>query len=103
MNSIVSKLSEIEASASAIVAHAEQGKAGINKEFQEKTNAFDVELATRTNEQIQKIREELEQNRTELLETQERLSNATIEGLQADFDANCSKYVQAILKKITTV
>ena len=48
MNSVIEKLAEIEAAAEAVVERAGEQKAEIEKELQEKRDAFDRDVAART-------------------------------------------------------
>ena len=48
MDSIISKLTEIEDAAAAVVQHAEDQKAVLEKEFEEKSRAFDASLEEKT-------------------------------------------------------
>lgn len=48
MNSIVNKLSDIESTAEAIVAHAEEQKPALEREIQDKRDAFDQKLEAET-------------------------------------------------------
>lgn len=60
MESIVNKLTEIEDAASAIVAHAEEQKEALDKEYEQKRRNFDTELEEQTQARLSSIRRELE-------------------------------------------
>ena len=47
MDSVINKLTEIEDAASAIVEHAQEQKAVLDREYEEKRKAFDAELEER--------------------------------------------------------
>lgn len=63
MDSVINKLTEIEEAADAIVAHAEEQKAVLDKEYEERKKAFDKELEAETQSELSKIQEELEKDK----------------------------------------
>lgn len=103
MNSIVKKLTEIETTAEAIVAHAEEQKPVIEREIQDKRNAFDADLEKDTNEKIQIIRDDMQKRMDQILEEQRCKNRSTIESLIQDFEENHSFYATELLKQITEV
>lgn len=103
MDSIVNRLTEIEDAASAIVQHAEDQKEALDREYEEKQKAFDAELEEKTQARIRSIREELEQNTAQLLDSQSGQSNSAIEALQKEYDQRHTEYAREILKRITEV
>ena len=103
MDSIVRKLSEIESAASAIVEHAEAQKEVLDREYREKRTRFDNELEQKTSNEIQKIREHLEQNTQELLDAQGGGRCAAITALEKESNERHTAYAQDILKRITEV
>lgn len=103
MDSIVNRLTEIEDAASAIVQHAEDQKEELNREYEEKRKAFDADLEARTLARIRSIREELEQNTSQILDSQNGQSDAAIDALQKEYDQRHTEYAREILKRITEV
>lgn len=103
MDSIVKKLSEIEAAASAIVEHAEAQKEALDHEYREKRKAFDDDLEARTMARINQIRSDLERNTQTLLDSQSGNNSDTIIALQKEYDEHHTQYAQDILKRITEV
>ena len=103
MDSIVKKLSEIEAAASAIVEHAEAQKEVLDHEYREKRKAFDDDLEARTMARINQIRSDLERNTQTLLDSQSGNNSDTIISLQQEYDNHHTQYAQDILKRITEV
>lgn len=103
MDSIVKKLSEIESAASAIVEHAEAQKEVLDHEYRKKRQAFDDELEAKTSGRIQQIRDELERNMKEILDSQSGANNDSIAALEKEYDARHTQYAQDILKRITEV
>ena len=100
MDSIVKKLSEIEAAAAAVVEHAEAQKAVLDDEFR---GMFDDDLEAQTQARIKKIRDELERNTAELLACQSSANTDSIEALQKEYEEKHTLYAQMILKRITEV
>lgn len=103
MNSIVKRLSEIDAAASAIAVSAEEQRKLLHQEYEKKTQDFNKELEAQTTAEIQAIRSKLEQQTKVLLEKQETDSKAYIVSLQREYDEKHTEYAQAILKRITEV
>ena len=58
MNTVVKKLADIEATAEAIVEHAQAKKSEIEKKLQAQRDKFDRELEENTQEQLAQIRQE---------------------------------------------
>ena len=103
MNSIVNKLSDIESTAEAIVAHAEEQKPALEREIQDKRDAFDQKLEAETQKKLQAIRNELKKNTDKILEEQRLKNRSTIEALIQDFEVNHTKYAQQIVAQIIEV
>ncbi|MCU6746148.1 hypothetical protein OCV51_00480 [Faecalicatena acetigenes] len=103
MDCIVNKLTEIEETASSIVEHAEAQKEVLDKEYDEKRRAFDAQLEAKTQDQIDKIRSELEKNTHRLLDSQSGASSSAIELLQKEYEEKHTLYAQEIVKKVTEV
>lgn len=103
MNSIVKRLSEIDAAASAISGNAEEQKQQLHQEYEQKHLKFNKELETQTAAEIQAIRSKLEQQTKVLLEKQQASSQAYITSLQKEYDEKHTEYAKAILKRITEV
>lgn len=103
MDSIVRKLSEIEAAAAAIVEHAEAQKTVLDEEFQGARRRFDDQLEAKTQDRIKKIRDELERSTSELLDRQSAENTDTIESLKKEYEEKHTFYARQILKRITGV
>ena len=59
MEQILNKLSEIEATANAIMQDAARQKQALSEEAEKQTKEFDASLEKETSDEIQKIREDL--------------------------------------------
>ena len=103
MKSVIEKLAEIEATAQAIVEHAEVRKHDGEKEGMLMKKEFDEKLERETTEKIQEIREEREEKVNQKME-EERTKNArVIKQLKEEFDKNLTVYAKEILKNILEV
>ena len=103
MESIVNKLTEIEEAASAIVAHAEDQKEALDKEYDEKRRTFDTELENKTQARLADIRRELEKDTSGILESQSGASEDTIRALEKEYAEKHTEYAHEILRRITEV
>lgn len=103
MDSIVSKLSEIEAAAVAIVENAENEKVKLDARMQERTAAFDAELQKDTHIRLAAIESELNQNIEEELTQLKTAHLASMQAIKDEYEAHHEVYAQNILKKIIEV
>lgn len=103
MESIVRKLSEIEAAAIAVVEHAEEQKAQLDQEMEKKRNVFDAQLEEETKAKIQAIQEKLEHEMSSVLADQSNASNSSIDAIEKEYNANHTEYAQTILQRIIEV
>lgn len=103
MNSVIEKLAEIEAAAEAIVEHAQEQKAEVEKKLQEERDKFDHELEERTGEKVRKIRAENEEKMNKIVEEQKAKNNQAILNLEKEFEKDHTAYAEAILKRIIEV
>lgn len=103
MNSIVKKLSEIDAAASTISGNVEVQKQQLNQDYAKKQQEFDMELEAHTTAEIQAIRSKLEKQTSGLLQKQQAESQHYITSLRKEYDEKHTEYAQAILKRITEV
>ena len=94
MDSVIDKLTEIEQTASAIVAHAEEEKAEIDREYDERRKKFDQKLEEETMVRIERIREGLESDKKHLLTGQEESSRELIASLQEEYTKNHTVYAE---------
>ena len=103
MDSVINKLTEIEQTASAIVAHAEAEEEKLDREYEEKRKAFDRQMEEETKARIEKIQEGLEHDKENLLTGQENTSRELIASLQKEYEEKHTLYAEDILKRITEV
>lgn len=91
MEQILNKLSEIEATANAIMQDAARQKQALSEEAEKQTKEFDASLEKETSDEIQKIREDLA-----------REKDARINELRAETENQLSSWTP-ITKPITKV
>lgn len=103
MDSVISKLTEIEDAASAIVTHAQEQKAELDREYEDKRMAFDKELEAETEKKLQAIRDELEEEKKRLLVGQLEGSQGSIALLRREYEENHTRYAREILARIIEV
>lgn len=103
MDSVINKLTEIEQTASAIVAHAEEEKEKLDREYEVRRKEFDRKLEEETMSRIQKIQNELEYDKKDLLTGQESASRGLIDSLKKEYEEKHTRYARDILKRITEV
>ena len=95
MDSIISKLSEVESAAELIVQHAEEQK--------EKTDKFDRELAADTEKKLSEIRAGMQGSMDSELERLREESAKTINAYKREYELEHERYAQEIIKRITEV
>lgn len=103
MNSIISKLSEIETAATAIVAHAESEKDNLDQKMREEQKQFDEELAAGTKEKLDSLQQNLASKMNTQLELLKSESEQTIRSLTREYETKHEQYAHEILKRITEV
>ncbi|MCD7867435.1 MAG: hypothetical protein LUF78_04585 [Clostridiales bacterium] len=100
METILSKISEIEATAEQIVAETGRRKAALSEEYEQEQKAFDRRLEQETEEQIRQIQQKLEKAKDEKLsalreETQQRCAR-----LDSCFEKNQEKLTDQLFHQI---
>ena len=96
MKSVIEKLAEIEATAQAIVEHAEIRKRDVEKEVMLMRTEFDEKLAEETEEKLRKIRAEREENLNLKMEEERKKNERFIEQLKDEFAKNHTAYANEI-------
>lgn len=103
MDSVIEKLADIELTAEKIVAHAEDQKAEIERQFQKQRDEFDEKLAAQTAEKIAGIKTEADRKMNQLLEQEKQRHHFVIDNLENEYKENHEAYVQEILEHIIAV
>lgn len=86
MNSIISKLSEIETAATAIVKHAESEKDRLDQKMQKDQQRFDEDLAASTKEKLDAIQQNLTSKMNTQLQQLQSESERTIHSLTREYE-----------------
>jgi len=103
MKSVIEKLAEIEATAQAIVEHAEVRKHDVEKEIMLMRTEFDEKLSKETEEKIQKIRTEREENLNLKMQEERKKNERFIGQMKEEFSQNHTIFAKEILKSILEV
>ena len=98
MEQILNKLSEIEATANAIMQDAARQKQALSEEAEKQTKEFDASLEKETSDEIQKIREKDARINELRAETENQLSR-----LDAYYEAHHESLCSELFQKITGI
>ena len=103
MEQILNKLSEIEATANAIMQDAARQKQALSEEAEQQTKEFDASLEKETSDEIRKIREDLAREKDARInelraETEDQLSR-----LDAYYEAHHESLSSELFQKITGI
>ena len=103
MEQILNKLSEIEATANAIMQDAARQKQALSEEAEKQTKEFDASLEKETSDEIRKIREDLAHEKDARInelraETEDQLSR-----LDAYYKAHHESLRSELFQKITGI
>ena len=98
MDSVFQKLEDIEMTAEAIVEHAEEEKAVIEKRLQEERDQFDAKLAEDTKQKL-----DSEKKMEQILKEEKERHHSVIDNLENDYNQNRKAYVKEILERIIEV
>ena len=103
MEQIINKLSEIEATANAIMQDAARQKQALSEEAEKQTKEFDASLEKETSDEIRKIREDLAHEKDARInelraETEDQLSR-----LDAYYKAHHESLCSELFQKITGI
>ncbi|MDR1017449.1 MAG: hypothetical protein LBM02_01975 [Lachnospiraceae bacterium] len=103
MNRHVEKISEIEMTAEAIVAEADDRKKEVEREIQTKRDKFDADLEKETLSKLNAIKLEHSNSMNAYLAEQKEKNRDTIEKLKQEYEDHHSEYAAEILKRITSI
>ena len=98
MEQILNKLSEIEATANAIMQDAARQKQALSEEAEKQTKEFDASLEKEPSDEIRKIREDLARENEFRAETEDQLSR-----LDAYYEAHHESLCSELFQKITGI
>lgn len=103
MDSVFKRLEDIELTAEAIVDHAEDEKAVIEKRIQEERDQFDAKLAEKTKQKLDQIRKESDAKMEHILRDEKERHHSVIDNLEHDYNQNHKAYAKEILERIIEV
>lgn len=100
MDTVINRLSEIEAAAGAIVEEANVRKKAFAGEMDAKTAAFDKNLEQETARRIAEIQEKMEADMNGLLAKQKAESEALLKELEDNYNRRHEEYAEALFQKM---
>lgn len=98
MDTVIDKISEIEAAAGAIMDEANVRKKAFAGEMEQKTAAFDEELESETALRIHKVQESMEADMNRKLEQQKADAMALIRQIEENYEKEHETYAEALFK-----
>lgn len=103
MDSVMEQIAEIEKTAEAIVEHAENQKAEIERQIQNERNVFDQVTEQTTQEELSKIRADAQEKMNAVMEEQREKNQKMLDGLRKEYEENHEAYAGEIIRHITEV
>lgn len=103
MNNIIKQLAQIEDQSVHILDEGTARKKALTTQYEEKTRQFDESLNKETEEKITALRNKMNTSSKAQLARQRRDADAAISRLEQHYEANHSRYVKALFKKMTEV
>ncbi len=103
MDTIIDKLSEIEAAAVGILEHADVEKKEYEEEVNVKQRQYDEALAEQTASTINAIKLKAKQKLDAQLEELKKHNQMKLQAYEEEFETNHTKYAQQIFKRMTEV
>ena len=100
MDTVINRLSEIEAAAGAIVEEANVRKKAFAGEMDAKTAAFDKNLEQETARRIAEIQEKMEADMNGLLAKQKAESETLLKEPEDNYNRHHEEYVEALFQKM---
>lgn len=100
MDNIIERLSEIDHSAEAIVAHAEMEKTNLETQIQNRRDAFDAELEETTQRKLDEIKQGMERQMSDIMAGQRRQNESAIKKLEEDFEKKHTAYAKEVVRHI---
>lgn len=98
MDTVIDKLSEIEAAAQAITDEANTRKKAFAQEMEQKTADFDAELEKETSARICKVQESMEADMNRKLAQQKADSETLIRRIAENYEKKHETYAEALFK-----
>lgn len=103
MNRIIEQLSKIENQTSAILNSAADKQKALASEYEEKTRQFDENLNTETDQEVDRLRSDMEEAILEQIHAQEAAAKKDTDRLVRHYDAFHSQYADRLFQDMTEV
>ena len=103
MEQILNKLSEIELTAKRIMEDCDRQKQILSEKAEKKCKNYDDQLEAQTAEQIQKIRQQLEEEKDSRLAQLRADTDATFSSLDAHYEQQHTQLSQELFEKILSM
>ena len=103
MEQILNKLSEIELTAQRIMEDCDRQKQVLSEEAEKKCKDYDDLLESQTNEQILKIRQQLEEEKDSRLSQLRADTEATFSSLDAQYEQQHTQLSRELFEKILSM
>lgn len=100
MDTVIDKISEIEAAATAIMDDANERKKAFAREMEERTAAFDAQMEAETNKRIGELRARMEIEMNERLEKQRSDSQKVLRAMEQRYEEHHTQYVEELFNKM---
>lgn len=101
MDTVIEKISEIEAAAAAIMDEANEQKKDVALKMQERTASYDAQLEGETKDEIDKLRAAMEIEMNQRLEAQRKDCRNILEAMEQRYEEHHVQYVEELFKKMT--
>lgn len=103
MEQILNKLSEIEATANAIMQDAARQKKALSEEAEKQTKEFDASLEKETSDEIRKIREDLAREKDARINELRAETENQLSRLDTYYEAHRESLCSELFQKITGI
>lgn len=103
MNNIIRQLSKIEADTVRILDSGTQRKKELSETYEQITKQFDLALDQETAGKIAGMKESLERSMEEQLERQKEEADSAVRKLEEHYNAQHTRYVDMLFRKMTEV
>lgn len=100
MNTIIEKLSHIESQSTAVMDDANEKKKAFAKEIASRTSLFDQELERATEQRIQALRQEKENELEHKLKTQQQKATQLLDIMEHNYHTYHGDYVNTLFESL---
>ena len=100
METVITRLSEIEGAAVRLEQMAAEQKKEIAAEYERKTEAFDREIDAQTEEKLKQLQEKLMQEARENLITMRKNTEEELAAMEQEYEQNHKKLAEDLLKQM---